>query len=342
MLNQYGLTDGCVGCANSTIGGTGIHHSEECRRRIEKEMKNDPGQRERIQETKRKRRDFIERHAKKLKVDETEEEEQDDEQMDAVGSGGLKRKAEDNQETESMGVMDCMCENANDVNTLEEDDMLEEYKAGDYMEETTRSWADMTEEEYVEQKTFHDNLTGKALKHEKVIDARLDENKVLQDMGVWEVVPVAECIKKTKKKPMRGRWVDVNKGDDQVEVYRSRYVAMELKHQYGGATRGGLFAVMAPLEGMRLLLSYVASRQSRKLPHKLMFINISKAYLHADVLNDSIYVELPGEMNMLDMCGRLLRALYGTRQAARAWEEEYTKTLKEASFQREKCNPCIP
>ena len=98
---------------------------------------------------------------------------------------------------------------------------------------------------------------------------------------------------------------------------------------------------MPPLEGMRLLLSYVASRQSRKLPHKLMFIDISKAYLHADVLNDSIYVELPGEMNMPDMCGRLLQALYGTRQAARAWEEEYTKTLKEAGFQRGKCNPCM-
>ena len=156
-------------------------------------------------------------------------------------------------------------------------------------------------------------------------------------MGVWEVVPVAACMRKTQKKPIRGRWVDVNKGDGQMEVYRSRYVAMELKNQYGGATRDGLFAAMPPLEGMRLLLSYVASRQNRKFPPKLMFIDISKAYLHADVLNDSICVELPGEMNMPNMCGRLLRALYGTRQAARAW----TKTLKGVDFQRVKCNPCM-
>ena len=97
---------------------------------------------------------------------------------------------------------------------------------------------------------------------------------------------------------------------------------------------------MPPLEGMRLLLSYLVSRQSRNFPHKLMFIDISKAYLHADVLNDSIYVELPGEMNMPNMCGRL-RAVYGTRQAARAWEEEYTKTLKGVGFQRVTCNPCM-
>ena len=40
VLNQYGITDGCVGCANSTIGGKGIPHSEESRRRVEQEMKN--------------------------------------------------------------------------------------------------------------------------------------------------------------------------------------------------------------------------------------------------------------------------------------------------------------
>ena len=98
------------------------------------------------------------------------------EQMDAVGSGGMKRKAEDNQETEPMEVMDCcMCENVNDVNTVEEDDTLEKYKADDCMQETRRNWADMTEEEHTEQKTFFDDLTGKALKHEKVIDARLDD-----------------------------------------------------------------------------------------------------------------------------------------------------------------------
>ena len=190
-----------MGCANSTVGGTGIPHSEECRRRIEKEMKNDPEQRERIQETKRKRREFIEKHAKKFKVDESAEEEQNDEQMDDIGSRGLKRKAEDNKETETMEVMDCMCESTIDVvNIVEEDDMLEEYKADDCKEETTRNWADMTEEEHAEPKTFYDNLTGKALKHEKVIEARLDEIKALQDMGVWEVVPVAERMRKTQKK----------------------------------------------------------------------------------------------------------------------------------------------
>ena len=47
------------------------------------------------------------------------------------------------------------------------------------------------------------------------------------------------------------------------------------------------------LRGCGCFCYMVASRQHRKLPHKLMSIDISKAHLHADVLNDSIYVKLP-------------------------------------------------
>ena len=175
----------------------------------------------------------------------------------------------------------------------------------------------------------------KALKHEKVIDPTLDEIKALQDMGVWEVVPVAECIKKTQKKPIRGREQGRRPGGGlQVQVRRG---GAEAPARWSNA-RWTLCGDATTLKMMWLLLSYVASRQSRKLPHKFMFIDISMACLHADVLNDSIFVELPGEVNVPDMCGRLLRALYGTCQAARAWEEECIETLQVAGFQRVKCN----
>ena len=58
--------------------------------------------------------------------------------------------------------MDCVCEKANDVNTVEEDDTLEEYNADDCMEETTRNRADMTEEEHAEQ-DFLRRLDGQGL-----------------------------------------------------------------------------------------------------------------------------------------------------------------------------------
>ena len=48
--------------------------------------------------------------------------------------------------------------------------------------------------------------------------------------------------------------------------------------------------------------------------HKMMFIDISKAYLHADVINNELYVELPAEMNLPNSCVHLKKALYGTRE----------------------------
>ena len=57
--------------------------------------------------------------------DEGSDEEQVDEQMGASGSGGANQAAEDDQESEPMEVMDCMRENAEDVNIVDEDDEVE-------------------------------------------------------------------------------------------------------------------------------------------------------------------------------------------------------------------------
>ena len=105
--------------------------------------------------------------------------------------------------------------------------------------------------------------------------------------------------KKTGKKPISTRWVDITKGDDKLPNYRSRYVAREIKSQYGGALRDGLFAAMPPLEALRVLVSLTVNKNSvaSKDPCKMLFIDISKAYLHANVEDPHVYVELPREIN---------------------------------------------
>ena len=66
------------------------------------------------------------------------------------------------------------------------------------------------------------------------------------NMGVWEIAPRSQCLARTLLGPTRGRWVDVNKGDDKNKVYRSRYVATETRKMPGGNAREGLFAAMHP------------------------------------------------------------------------------------------------
>ena len=96
---------------------------------------------------------------------------------------------------------------------------------------------------------------------------------------------------------------------------------------------------MPPLEALKVVISRAASRPARD--HKLMFLDISKAYLHADVVDQNLYVTLPKEMKLSNMCGHLRKALYGTREAAKCWEIEYSKTMDELGFVKGKTNPCL-
>ena len=59
---------------------------------------------------------------------------------------------------------------------------------------------------------------------------------------------------------------------------------------------------------------------------------MKKAHLCCDVLRE-LYVEPPPEANEPPhIVWRLQRAMYGTRDAAAAWEREWTKTLNSVGF----------
>ena len=49
--------------------------------------------------------------------------------------------------------------------------------------------------------------------------------------------------------------------------------------------------------------------------HKIDFIDVRRAYFHAKARR-LVYVNLPNEDAEPGMCGRLCKALYGTRDAA--------------------------
>ena len=73
----------------------------------------------------------------------------------------------------------------------------------------------------------------------------------------------------------------------------------------------------------------------------MMFIDISKAYLHAKVINEELYVELPAEMEKPGQCGWLKKALYGTREGAKCWEIDYSTTMMEQGYTRGRASPCL-
>ena len=71
---------------------------------------------------------------------------------------------------------------------------------------------------------------GDVLPAALVAKAREEEVKVMEDWGVWDVIPKDEAWRLTGKPPLKGRWVDCNKGDKGAHDVRCRWVAKEVAY----------------------------------------------------------------------------------------------------------------
>ena len=75
----------------------------------------------------------------------------------------------------------------------------------------------------------------------------------------------------------------------------------------------------------------------------MMYADVSRAYFHAESSRE-VYVKLPEEdWEAGDelRCGKLNVSMYGTRDAALNWAEEYAGELKKAGYRRGVANPCL-
>ena len=62
-------------------------------------------------------------------------------------------------------------------------------------------------------------------------------------------------------------------------------------------------------------------------------IDVWRAYFHSKARR-KVYVQLVGEDFNEGFCGKLLKAMYGTRDAAQIWEFEHNEVMKEIGFKR--------
>ena len=71
---------------------------------------------------------------------------------------------------------------------------------------------------------------------------------------------------------------------------------------------------------------------------KLDFIDIRRAYFHSKARRE-VYAQLPEEDYAEGMCGKLTKAMYGTRDAAQHWEYEYCELMESIGFKRGAASP---
>ena len=90
---------------------------------------------------------------------------------------------------------------------------------------------------------------------------------------------------------------------------------------------------------MKLLLSVLTTGNKGE---RLMVADVKRAYFHAKPKRLT-YDKLPPEdvgPGEEGLCGRLNFSMYGTRDAAANWSDEYTQRLIDIGFKAGKASPC--
>ena len=179
---------------------------------------------------------------------------------------------------------------------------------------------------------YRDEYTHEDLPIEHVKVAMHDELTYFCDK-VWELVPVDEV----EGKVIGSRWVNCNKNDITDPDVRCRLVGQEV-NLYADDS---FYAATPPLEAKRMLFTQFSTERTRNgKPLQISFVDVKKAYFYG-IPERSLYVRLPPELGVSKKyVGKLVRCMYGTRDAGAIWESCYTSALVKIGFIQGGASPC--
>ena len=152
----------------------------------------------------------------------------------------------------------------------------------------------------------------------RLVDAaKHEERKFIEKMKVFDVVGRGTT---NGKRVIRSRWVVTNKGSEDHPNVRARWVAQEFKSM-DGPDHGRHYAGTPGLDMVKGVLGHAASMMDHS-DVVVAVVDVRRAYFYAKP-EENTFVELPDYFDAETRrthCARLRRCLYGTRQAARAWQ----------------------
>ena len=162
---------------------------------------------------------------------------------------------------------------------------------------------------------------------EAACHSMLDEMTSIEASDTWRLVE-----RPTRARPIGLKWVYKAKKDAAgiINKYKARLVAKGYV-QRQGVDFDEVFAPVARLESVRLLLAHAAT-QGWAVHH----MDVKSAFLNG-VLQEEVYVEQPPSFVLRGQENKVLhlvKALYGLRQAKRAWYAKLDKSLLGLGFRR--------
>nr|GAT43152.1 predicted protein [Mycena chlorophos] len=163
--------------------------------------------------------------------------------------------------------------------------------------------------------------------------AACEEIEALIANGTFELVKLPEG-----RKVIGSRWVFKVKrnADGTIERYKGRVVAMG-NHQRPGLDFDDTFAPTPKWSALRAILAIAALEDL-----ELESVDISSAFLNGEI-NSKVYMRQPEGFVERDSSWvwKLIKSIYGLKQASRIWHKKLDETLRGLGFQRVSCEHSV-
>ena len=168
----------------------------------------------------------------------------------------------------------------------------------------------------------------------RVVLEELQYDESMYSNYVWELVDLPESVR-----PIGCKWIYKKKRgvDGKVETFKARLVSKGYT-QKEGVDYEETFSPVAMLKSIRIILSITAA-----LDYEMWQMDVKTAFLNG-YLDESIYMMQPEgfivEGQEQKVC-KLLRSIYGLKQASRSWNLRFDETIKTFGFEQNVDEPCV-